>query len=207
MVETITEIMKYLIERSESISRYSDKLREALERIESQFGEKRRCRICGIYTTSEKDQLIYANAVIDTNKPNAKAIVNKMIPHDELFSKYADILDDANKSYAFHKFVPSIDVDIDIKDTEPFFTIDDKKYYLAFRDHNLVCIIEREEEIENTESVHYISSISREALKALVKSGRLIKFLNYVAEELKKKEQEFKEISEMAEKMAQATAL
>ena len=199
--------MKYLIERSESISRYSDKLREALERIENQFGEKRRCRICGIYTTSEKDQLVYANIVIDTNKPNAKAIVNKMIPHDELFSKYADILDDANKPYAFHKFTSSIDVDIDIKDTEPFFTIDDKYYYLAFRDHNLVALIEREEEIENTESVHYISSISREALKALIKSQRLIKFLAYVADELRKKEAEFKEVAEVAEKMAQATTL
>jgi len=203
----ITEIMKYLIERSQSISRYSDKLRDALEKIESQFGEKRRCRVCGIYTTSEKDQLVYANIVIDTNKPNAKAIVNKMIPHNELFSKYADILDDANKPYAFHKFTPSIDIDIDIKDTEPFFIIDDKKYYLAFRDHNLVALIEREEEIENSEYVYYISSISREALKTLVKSGRLIKFLNYVAEELKKKEAEFKEVTEIAEKMAQAVAL
>jgi hypothetical protein len=40
-------------------------------------------------------------------------------------------------------------------------------------------------------------------IKALVKSQRLIKFLSYVAEKLRTEENELKELSEIAEKIAQ----
>ncbi|MCL6579940.1 MAG: hypothetical protein K6T73_11300, partial [Candidatus Bathyarchaeota archaeon] len=45
---------------------------------------------------------------------------------------------------------------------------------------------------------------SREKLKALVKSGRLIPFLQKVADKLQSVGEEYAEVSEIAEKMAKA---
>jgi hypothetical protein len=193
MVEEIKENISYLAERSESIRRYSRKLRDAIKKIENIFGERTRCRIC------HKDLEIYANCVIDREK--AKEIINTFVEHDVIFSKYADALDDEHKRYAFHKFVPCIEINAHIRDTEPFFVENDKKYYLAFRN----CELAYEVYDENEEMVEwgYITILNVDAIKALVKSQRLIKFLSYVAEKLRTEENELKEVSEIAEKIAQ----
>jgi hypothetical protein len=59
---------------------------------------------------------------------------------------------------------------------------------------------------ERHEECKKLSNLGRDALRDLIKSKRLIKFLEYVAEELKREEQDFREVSEAAEKMALALA-
>jgi len=185
------EIIDYLAERSENIRRYSRKLRDAIKRIENIFGERTRCRIC------RKDLEVYANCVVDREK--AKEIINTFVEHDVIFSKYADALDDEHKRYAFHKFIPCIEIP-NIRDTEPFFIENNKKYYLAFRSYELVY-----EVYDDGEMVEwgYITILDTDAIKALIKSQRLMKFLNYVAEKLRSEENELRELSEIAEKIAQ----
>jgi hypothetical protein len=53
-------------------------------------------------------------------------------------------------------------------------------------------------------STRWISDLSREKIKAFVKSGRLIPFLQKVADSLAVKGEEYKAVAEVAEKMAQA---
>jgi hypothetical protein len=204
----MVEIMKYLQERSENLRRYSRKLREAVSVIEKQFGERNKCRICRLYTWLEGEKrLVYANAAIAGSKmsdPKAQQLVNKSVEHDELFTeKYLDILECKKP----HKFIPCVDVDIDVDDVEPFYiNEDEQKYFLAFRDHELICVIVDEYDGERHEECKKLSNLGRDALRDLIKSKRLIKFLEYVAEELKREEQDFREVSEAAEKMALALA-
>lgn len=204
----MVEIMKYIQERSENLRRYTKKLREAIAVIEKVFGERNRCRICGLYTWLEGEKrLVYANAAIAGSKmsdPKAKPLINSSVEHDELFSeKYLDILECKKP----HKFIPCVDVDIDVDDVEPFYiNEDEQKYFLAFKDHELICVIVDEWDGDRHEEYKKLSNLGRDALKDLIKSKRLIKFLEYVAEELRKREQDFREVSEIAEKMTLALA-
>jgi hypothetical protein len=209
MEAEMLEVIRYIQERSENLRRYSRKLREAISIIESQFGERNRCRVCRLCTRVEGEKrLVYANAAISGLKvfdPKAQPLVNKFVEHDELFSeKYLDILE--YKYRKPHKFVPCVDVDIDVDDTEPFYVNEyGQKYFLAFRNSELVCIVD-EWNGERHKDYKALSDLGRDALKDLIKSKRLIKFLEYVAEELRKREQDFREVSEIAEKMALALA-
>jgi hypothetical protein len=202
------EIMKYLQERAKNLRRYSNKLREAISIIERQFGQKDICRVCRLRTKAQGEKrLVYTTAAISGLKmsdPKAQAIINSFVEHDELFSeKYLDILECKKP----HKFIPCIDVDIDVDDVEPFYiNEDEQKYFLAFRDHELICVIVDEYDGDRHEEYKKLSNLGRDSLKDLVKSRRLIKFLQYVAERLREQEQDFKEVSEVAEKMALALA-
>ena len=103
-------------------------------------------------------------------------------------------------------FKPKIDVPIHIIDDKAFYVevwvgADRTKYYLAFYNHELK--IAREDS-EGVIDYIYLIDLSNDGLKALIKSGRLIKFLKKAADELEKTSQEYKEISEIAEKMANA---
>jgi hypothetical protein len=45
-LEGLTEVIKYIAEREENLSNYSDKLRKNLIRISNLFGSPKECRIC-----------------------------------------------------------------------------------------------------------------------------------------------------------------
>ena len=199
------EVIKYLEERSENLRRYSRKLREAIGVIEKQFGKRNRCRICGLETKVDGEKrLVYANAVIPRLDDLRKyQLLNEFVEHDILFSKYLDVLEDKYREKP-HKFIPCIDVGIDLDDEEPFHVDENegKRYFLAFRGGELMCMIL--DECYECEEYWKLSELRKNALKDLVKSGRLVKFLQYVAERLKEAEQDFREVSEIAEKMASA---
>ncbi|MEM2293185.1 MAG: hypothetical protein QXX41_07915 [Nitrososphaerota archaeon] len=156
----LVELLKYIQEREENLSRYSDKLRRSLVKISNAFGSKDFCMIC-----------------------------------DRLQRYHTDVKD--------HEFKAKVYVSIDVLDDEPFYTEYDEygtfDYYLAIRGHELIIQVKvnREETI-----CKGFGEVSRELLKALVKSKRLIPFLKKVADELERVGKEYKEVSEIAEKMA-----
>jgi uncharacterized coiled-coil protein SlyX len=98
-----------------------------------------------------------------------------------------------------HAFKPKIVVSIRVQDTEPFNAdeTDEAVKTLVF-DGTVQIGFGQGGFMQN----RTIDEVSRYTLKQLVKSGRLPKFLAYVAEKLQEAENEYKEVAEAAEKMA-----
>jgi hypothetical protein len=104
-----------------------------------------------------------------------------------------------------HEFMPQIAVAIDVRDTEPFLERerDDglvEEYYLAIEDKELFIYMTD----GYSERLMFFDEAERWVLKALVKSGRLAKFFKYVADVLEKKNKEYAEVANIAEKLAAA---
>ncbi len=145
----LTQAINYLTERQTNINRYSDKLSEALGKID-------------------------------------KAISDIKISRDFTFI-----------------------------DTEPFYTKTTsetdqefstiEKGFLTIQDGHLKLKYFKTAGGGYTQTEQwYVFQIPRLERKAIVQSGRLPKFLAYVAEQLAVAEQEYKQVSEVAEKMALA---
>jgi len=170
----LIKTLNYIFEKEKNLSRYSDKLRRAWVKISDIFGLKKYCRICG------------QSAGVHPDKHPA---VTK---------------------YGVHQFQPKIEISIDIIDEEPFYEDEDlnTKYYLAIIDHFLKIKDLPKDVDPNT--LNYLSggyamwNAPRYVLKQLTKSGRLPKFLRHVAKTLEKMEAEYREVSEIAEKLAKA---
>jgi hypothetical protein len=198
-LEDLKEIIKYIEEREENLSKYSDKLRENLLKIVNLFGDKNYCRICG-----NKQKIYFGNVNLISEKVKEKFKDEAYIPHDEVF-KDLELLSEDYKKYAGHKFTPFIQVSDDIRDAEPFRKV--KKefggeylYYLCFTDHRLAIEVV-DTSLERTK-IMYFDEVSRVTLKEIVKTKALVKFLQYVAKQLSIKEEEFRYVSEIAEKLA-----
>jgi hypothetical protein len=165
--EGLIEIVKYIQEREENLSRYSDKLRQSLVRIAQVFGSARECQIC-----------------------------NSVHFWDQEYD---------------HEFIPKIAVSLDITDPEAFYEEEDEEgkdiYYLQLWDLNLRICMKRVFFATGEERYwdwRYFNDASRHLLKELVRSGRLPKFLEYVAQVLQEKGLEYGEAAEVASKMADA---
>ena len=216
----LVKIIKYIEEREKNLSRYSDKLRFSLDRLFSVFGDKDLCRYCGYGKT------VYLNAPGDYQRlPHDEAIVaiNKMLNPTEENVKWlqqrfegwrkdpkfkASQAKDLFPKIAIHRFTPKIEVSIDLFDEQPFYRDEDleEDAYLAFHDHllKIVFLPWNAPKDFNLASEYSVWQVGRFYLKQLVKSGRLIKFLEYTAKKLKEYEQEYREVSELAEKLAKA---
>jgi mRNA degradation ribonuclease J1/J2 len=194
--EDFVGLIKYVEERERNLSKYSNKLRQNLQRIFSIFSPPYCCRICGC---SENDQ--------------------KHIPfrdeqgylHDEKTSTVNGITVTygANKNYS-HDFVETVSISIDVQDDvfeerstdkegdEQFWLqIVDGDFAIASGwDHNARWL--------TNPSGRQSWTPDRELLKALVRSGRLPKFLALIAQKLSEAEKEYGDVAEIAEKMAKA---
>ena len=104
-------------------------------------------------------------------------------------------------------------ISIDVCDDEPFLSTEDKDeeddkwvtedYFLAIENHILKII--RKDQCQRICADHPVASgHPRETLSALVKSGRLPKFLQLVAQKLADAQKEYAQVAEIAEKMANA---
>lgn len=108
-------------------------------------------------------------------------------------------------------FKPKIQVSLEIIDDVPFYTdeLREEDYYLATVDHYLKAVGVAKGG-DPTDRAHrwtqWFDDCSREKLKALVKSGRLIPFLQKVVDTLQAKCMEYEEVSEVAEKLAKAVS-
>jgi hypothetical protein len=168
----LNKILGYIQQREETLSRYSDKLRQSLVKIANMFGKSNYCRRCG------KWQGYHSTT------------------HRQTYG-------------ACENFEPAIEVSINVTDDKHFYVEpeDDAspeiKYYLAVLNHELG-YIDVVGEYNAYGRVTTFQQAPRELLKALVKSGRLIPFLQKVADTLQAKSEEYREVAQVAEKMAQA---
>jgi hypothetical protein len=172
----LNQILDYIQEREETLSRYSDKLRQSLIKIANIFGRKDLCRYCGWYVHEHP-----------THKTGT----------GEIFCQTP---------------VPKIEVSIDIVDDKHFHEeVEDEyspntKYYLAIIEHRLGYVETYDNDRFTPKYLLDFNGASREQLKALVKSGRLIPFLQKVADTLQGKSEEYREVAEVAEKLAKAVS-
>jgi len=206
MSEDIKKIINYISEREANLSRYSDKLRKSVTAVANVFGDADECQVCGfsrLWGDHGKYRIRYSHQVTDTLPEKIQGLKVKVVSSNYKKGRWAE------GEYAFveevenqHKFTPKVEVSIDFQDEISFYQAEDgDTYFLAFKDHQLVAnIVFSEYEAD----VRELAEISREALKALVRSGRLIDFLKLAAEKLAEAEQEYKQVAEVAEKLAKA---
>jgi hypothetical protein len=105
--------------------------------------------------------------------------------------------------------IPKIQVSIDVIDDQPFMAEADEyspniKYYLAIIKHDLGYVETYDNDKYSPKNLRDFDQAPRKLLKALVKSGRLIPFLQKVADVLTAKGEEYREVAEVAEKLAKA---
>jgi hypothetical protein len=209
--EELSEVLKFIEEREQKLSRYTDKLRESVGKLFDVFGDKSVCRACG---SLEKWHHKYVCADNHETTDDPQLYYNKHKAHyyDStgfvvLDSSIGRWRDDQGRIIFYktdwdgHAFQPKIEVSFDF-DGEPFFRIDEgeeeKEYKLAIRDHRLVFI----KQTQFYKEIYDAFEISRRALKEAVRTGAITKFLKQLAEELDKTSKEYEEVSTIAEKLA-----
>ncbi len=192
--------IRYIQEKGEGLSRYSDKLRKNLSSIANIFGETDCCQICG------------------RREPDGD--------HASTFKGKGQYSDQIFKAPEWHTFKAKIDVAFEIYDVEPFRKIveienygsGEANFFLALlpgnsnrrKNYGGLLVIKTYENTPSEEPqpgdlyMQFADECSRETLKAIVKSGRLQKFLAYAASKIAEAEQEYKQVAEVAEKMAKA---
>jgi hypothetical protein len=204
MVETIQDALNYIIVKEGMISHYTEKMRETARRLNLLFRKKTYCAVCGLHKGTDMRDALQSDAPQEIKEKAHGCTEHDQVLNNPEFQVYL--------KYPLHTFTPAIDVTFYIKDSEPFYEVEEdeysvNKYYLAFSDHHL------QVEIYNTWNEEHLSEqidldeLSRAALKALFNSGRIPKFLKEVQKFLDEKESEYKQASEEAEKIAQIVSL
>jgi hypothetical protein len=208
--EELSQALKFIEEREQKLSRYTDKLRDAVDKIFQVFGDKDVCQICGrLERLHRKYYLPPDGKRVDDPKTyttDEYVIMSRKEWEKDYFGKTHKqgkeifiINEDVD-----HAFKPKIEVSFDF-DGEPFFKVEEegKECKLAIRNHRLVFFVKYTGFHEETYGAH---EISRRTLKEAIQTGAITKFLQELAEELKAKEEEYGEVSSMAEKLANAVA-
>jgi hypothetical protein len=170
----LNQILGYIKDREQTLANYSDKLRQSLTKIADVFGSKVLCRLCGCYVDRHPIRKIGTGEIICKTP------------------------------------IPKIEVSIDVTDDKHFMEEEqdeyspNARYFLAILRHKLGYVESYDNDRFTPKTLADFSDAPRELLKALVKSGRLIPFLQKVADILAEKGEEYREVSEVAEKLAQA---
>jgi hypothetical protein len=171
----LNKILGYIQDRERTLANYSDKLRQSLIKLSNVFGDTQYCQRCNKWRVFHDQRW--------KDKPEGKGVCDN--------------------------FKPKIQVSINVIDDEPFLvepeneTAPEIKYYLAIINHWLG-YVDVVGGYSDPSKVTAFDEAPRETLKALVKSGRLIPFLQKVADVLTAKGEEYREVTQVAEKMAQA---
>jgi len=170
----VKQVLTYLSSRADALDRYSEKLRTSLVKIEDVFNDDKRCSVCG------QQEHYLAHEAKRTGE-------------------------------GCHSFAPMLRIhlgsDFAKKDKEPFMTATGKysqgvEDFLVFEKGEIG--IREEDGSAEYASNYGFGAATREELKAMVKTGRLLAFLQAVGEAVKGREEDYKAVSELAEKMAQA---
>ena len=170
----LVETLKYIREREESLSRYSDKLRQSLVEIAGQFGRlsEKYCMRCGYHADAHRDDSSHYE----------RTCKNLLLPTIEVSITFRDKESFAEKETLEHNF----------------------SYYLAINEDHELVIQEINWDIRECPNDIYFSNAPRWLLKELVKSGRLSKFFEALAGRLAELNDEYRDAAEKAEKIAKA---
>jgi len=102
-----------------------------------------------------------------------------------------------------HTRVPGLGISIDVKDPVSFYEAEDgDTAYLAIRNHEFGVVWVGSDGQES--KLVTATELPRTALKALVRSGRIWKFLDGVSQLIDQEAGEYRQASELAEKLAEA---
>ena len=200
----LRRVLEYIQEREGNLARATEKLRRNVERIANVFGPKDICQICGKYKSNyahfryfdRKYHLGYEEVPEKVGGYKAE-----LVAPDYRGSSWGDPEKGTIyiEEHEYHKFVPRIYVSIEVKDSEPFYVDDDvDEYYLIMGRFGMRV------EIGDGERFVDIKDLSRRAVKSLVKSGRIMKFIQRVAQELEEEGKEYQAVAEVAERLAAA---
>lgn len=202
----LQQTIKYLAEREANLSKYSDKLRENLQKIANQFGSEKECAVCG-YTLSSgwahgHYKWVKHGTAFNSIAEMEKASGAKMAPRPQGESRWGipgENIEFYEENAEWHTPQPKNQISIRVQDTEAFNL--DQPY-----ENPKTLVLDGTLQIGFGQGVFMqnqtLEEASRYTLKQLVKSGRLPKFLKLIAEKLTETEQEYKAVAEAAEKMA-----
>lgn len=211
----VASVLKYIAERENNLSKYSDKLRQSVQRIFNVFGDSQLCQVCG-----ERPSYSLHGRYFDRRERQPYQEIPDAHPHGQpkLVTHYEYVGFWGNKqeniiyfekNETFHEVKPKIEVSLSMRDEKPFFeewaeeyASRTRAYRLVLLDHNLW--IENRIVENATHTLMTADQVSRKVLMRLIKSGRLTAFIQDIADALQKESEEYKEVAEIAERMAQA---
>jgi hypothetical protein len=191
-------VLKYIAEREQSLGKYSDKLRANVQRFFNIFGDPLKCQICGwsreqghhAKYMSRKDHTF--TDILPENgkivKHDEYGIFGNPVTREEYFEEVKDI----------HFHIPQIRVSISMRD-EHFLDEEDHDWWALDVCRNGLAIWHG-----GPSGMCNAKNAPLYVLKALITSGRLTAFLQDIADKLKDESEEYKEVADTAERMAQA---
>jgi len=207
----LVETIKYIAQREEELAKYSSKLRKAVAKIFDVFGDSERCQVCDREEHSYNHfKYTIRNEYGGFDVTNDDEKVQKMLQSgkyvlinakdfDNVWNKDGKLVILKNES---HPFKPKIELSLEMVG-KPFYTDEEgHSYGLAIRDHKL--IIREFDELGEWwyDSTDITFKVSRKVLKELVKTKAITEFLKMYIEKLDNTTEEYKAVSEIAEKMA-----
>ncbi len=202
----IKNVLEYIQEREVNLTRATEKLRRNVERIANVFGNRHDCQHCAWQKNGNshfryfdrRDHRGY-NEIPETLSNRKTKLVTPGFDSGRWGNPKENTI--SFEEHQHHTFVPKIYISLPIRDDESFFVSGaGEYYYLCFHAGGMK--IERND--GDFERYIEISDLSRQALKALVKSGRIPKFLQKTAEKLDAAKEEYEDVATLAEKLTDA---
>lgn len=201
----MASVLKYIAEREDNLGKYSDKLRQNVQRIFDVFGSHTDCQICGKDTHRGHGKF---RARRNGNRPKWMPEATDTIP--DMYARMATPEDgDHGKDGVYtlwednpdqHVPIPKIDVSISLR-SSVFYQEDGSSWAIDMDNRGLAFFHEHEDGSTTTPNAYEVSRI---ALKVCIQKGSLTAFLQKIAETLKQESEEYQEVADIAEKMAQA---
>lgn len=200
----VASVLKYIAEREENLGKYSDKLRTNVQRIFDIFGDPYYCQICGKSVSRAHGKY---RARIGGNKPTWMPEAADTVP--ELYARLATPEDGASAHIGNetlweenpdnHTPLPRIRVSIEMR-SKIFYDDGDAQWYLDLDRKGLSFGVET----PRGEGIRSAEDAPRKVLNEVIRTGTLTQFLKDIADALKEEQDEYQEVAEMAERMAQA---
>lgn len=208
----LVRTVEYLRERESELSKYSDKLRESVERIANVFGDRDECQICEETEGNKQHHFYFArfdNGSFDELPKEYRNHVVQLVKSDENIGQWGD--PDRNITYFEetenpHKFVPKIEISVDAEGEE--FTTSagfegTERAALCLRKH----VVKLKSYIAGSADLPWytnLKNLPRETLKRVVKERRITELIEIVKQKLDETTKEYKQVSGIAEKLASA---
>jgi len=207
----ILSVLEYIQEREGNLARATEKLRRNVERIANVFGSRDYCQICD----GHKRHSMHFRYRERKNNRGINEIPEQIEGAKvELVSLAFDVGrwgDPERKihyveEHEHHQFVPKIFVSIEVIDVESFYERDDcdgysEEYFIVINRDGMKAEVRCRGDFR-----HYveIENLQRKAVKELVRSGRICKFLARVSKQLEETGKEYQEVAEVSERLTTA---
>lgn len=229
----LLEIVSYIAEREKNLSAYSGKLRQSVQRIFDVFGDPSVCQVCDAtewvdghtYEAYKQSGTSQTGSWVRLRPSEVKEGCIEVAEVNDCGHLSDEVLEKMKTTswatfYSMrnfkHAFKAKIRLSLDLKHLHThghihYFllgeTPHDDYYFLNSHDGGLnIGILYGSDPEDCSDRIRdmQLSKVRRSVLKALVKSGAITKFLQAYLQKLQDAEEEYHQISEVAEKLAAA---